>query len=150
MADATEDSQAEDLRVSYFLDTSVCIALLRNRPPAARAHANDAIARKQVLRVSSVVLHELWYGVHKSTHLQQNMAGLKEFLAGSIETVDFDAEDARVAGELRAELEMKGSMIGAYDTLIAAQCLRHNFILVTANVSDFRRVKGIRWENWAK
>jgi tRNA(fMet)-specific endonuclease VapC len=136
--------------MSYFLDTSACIALLRNRPPVVRARANSVLDANHGLLVSSIVLHELWYGVYKSSSVQKNMQVLQDFLTGNVEAVDFDADDARAAGELRAELEMKGAMIGAYDTLIAAQCLRYNFILVTADVSDFRRVKDLRWENWAK
>ena len=64
--------------------------------------------------------------------------------------VDFDGEDARVAGEQRAALETAGRPLGPYDLLIAGQALRREWILVTANVSEFSRVKGLKWEDWAK
>ncbi len=57
---------------------------------------------------------------------------------------------ARAAGTLRAQLEAEGRPIGAYDVLIAGQALRRKLTLVTANVSEFRRVKGLVWQNWAK
>jgi tRNA(fMet)-specific endonuclease VapC len=135
--------------MSYLLDTSACIAMLRDRPPLVRARALEAARRHQNLLVSSIVLHELWYGVYKSSDIPRNASKLLRFLAGNLETVDFDYEDARIAGEIRAVLKAQGKLIGAFDPLIAAQCLRHDLTLVTADVSDFRRISDLRWENWA-
>ena len=67
-----------------------------------------------------------------------------------METCRFDETDARRAGEIRAALEPKDETIGAYDTLMTAQCLSRSFTLVTGNVSEFRRVKGLRLETWMK
>ena len=64
--------------------------------------------------------------------------------------IDFDGTDAKVAGEIRAELERAGRPIGAYDVLLAAQAMRHQLTLITANVSEFSRVKGLLWEDWSK
>ena len=64
--------------------------------------------------------------------------------------IDFDGADAKVAGEIRAELERAGRPIGAYDVLLAAQAMRHQLTLITANVSEFSRVKGLLWEDWSK
>jgi tRNA(fMet)-specific endonuclease VapC len=136
--------------MSYFLDTSACIAILRNKPKQVRDRANAALGARNQLRISSIVLHELWYGAYKSRQLEESAARLQDFIAGYVEVVEFSEEDARLAGQLRAGLEGEGRMIGAYDTLIAAQCLRYNFVLVTSDVADFRRVQDLRWENWAK
>jgi tRNA(fMet)-specific endonuclease VapC len=135
--------------MSYLLDTSTCIAMLRNRPPAVRARALAAETRHETLLISSIVVHELWYGVYKSSNIARNETALRGFLAGNLETVAFDMADAKIAGEIRAVLETRGRMIGAYDPLIAAQCLRHNFILVSTDVRHFERVKDLRCENWA-
>jgi tRNA(fMet)-specific endonuclease VapC len=62
----------------------------------------------------------------------------------------FEDEDARAAGEIRAILEAVGKPIGAYDLLIAGQALRRNFTLVTADVAEFKRVKGLAWQDWSK
>ena len=56
---------------------------------------------------------------------------------------------AVVAGDLRATLEAAGTPIGPYDLLIAAQALRADATLVTANVKEFGRVAGLRWQDWA-
>jgi tRNA(fMet)-specific endonuclease VapC len=75
------------------------------------------------------------------------MERLRHFLAGPIDVAPFGEEDAAVAGELRAALEAKGTPIGPYDLLIAAQSLRSGATLVTANTSEFARVKGLALEN---
>ncbi len=124
--------------------------MLRDRPAVVRTRAMAATSRHQNLLVSSIVLHELWYGVYKSSDIPRNASKLLRFLAGNLETVDFDSEDARIAGEIRAVLKVQGRQIGAFDPLIAAQCLRHNFTLVTADMSDFSRISDLRWENWAE
>jgi len=74
---------------------------------------------------------------------------LRVFLSGTIGVVSFDEEDAIHAGDLRAALEAAGTPIGPYDLLIAAQALRIGATLVTANVSEFARVKGLLWQDWA-
>ena len=58
-------------------------------------------------------------------------------------------EDAVVAGDLRATLEAAGTPIGPYDLLIAAQALRNDATLVTANAAEFARVPSVRWQDWA-
>ena len=70
------------------------------------------------------------------------------FLSGNIDVAPFDAQDAAVAGDLRAALEAAGTPIGPYDVLIAAQALRSGATLVTANVSEFARVHGLVWQDW--
>jgi tRNA(fMet)-specific endonuclease VapC len=62
----------------------------------------------------------------------------------------FEDADARVAGSVRAVLEGTGKPIGAYDVLMAGQALRHQLTLVTANVAEFSRVKGLSWQDWGK
>ena len=64
------------------------------------------------------------------------------------EVLDFDHEDARTAGELRAALAKSGTPIGPYDTLIAGQAKARELILITRNVREFERVGGLRVECW--
>lgn len=97
--------------------------------------------------IFSVVLYELKYGAAGSGAPDKNMERLRRFLAGPM---PFGYEDAVVAGELRAALEAKGTPIGPYDLLIAAQSLRSGATLVTANTSEFTRVKGLALENWTR
>jgi tRNA(fMet)-specific endonuclease VapC len=136
--------------MSFLLDTNACIALINGRPDVVRSRLEQALDGASRVWISSVVAFELWYGVAKSSRPEANARRLAAFFTGPITLLSFDDEDARAAGTLRAQLEAEGRPIGAYDLLIAGQALRRGLTLVTANVSEFQRVKGLVWQNWAK
>ncbi len=136
--------------IEYCLDTNACIDLINGVSMPVRSRFKEAIAGGSVICVSTVVLHELWYGVAKSTRRESNTARLQAFLSGPFEILDWDDADARAAGEVRSQLESEGKMIGAYDSLIAAQAVRRGITLVTANSKEFKRVDGLMWEDWAR
>ena len=100
--------------------------------------------------VSSVSAFELWYGVAKSIRRLANAQRLTRFFANQMTHLPFDEEDARAAGEIRAELESVGTPMGQYDLLIAGQTLRHKMTLITANAREFGRIKSLSWEDWSK
>jgi len=135
--------------LNYFLDTNAVIALLKNEPADVRRRLRRVVSRGAAVAISSVVLYELWYGVARSARRCENAERLRVFLSGSVDVVAFDEEDAMAAGELRATLEAAGTPIGPYDLLIAAQALRTGATLVTANVSEFARVRGLAWQDWS-
>ena len=134
--------------MTYLLDTNACIAVINGRPAEVRDRLTKVFARGETIAVSTITLYELWYGVAKSARVEANTERLTVFV-GPLEALAFDAEDARFAGMVRAALERAGKPIGAYDSMIAGQTLRHVAMLVTANVHEFERVPGLRWENWA-
>lgn len=135
--------------MNFLLDTNACIALINGRPSSVRARFEEVSSAGHRISTSSVVTFELWYGVAKSARAEANADRLGVFLAGPIELVDFDDDDAREAGQVRASLEAAGTPIGAYDVLIAGQARRRGSTLVTANADEFRRVAGLGWEDWA-
>ena len=134
----------------YLLDTNAVIALLKDEPVGVRRRLHRAAARNASIAISSIVLYELWYGVARSQRQRENTERLRTFLSGNINVVPFDETDAAGAGELRAKLEAAGAPIGPYDLLIAAQALRLGATLVTANVSEFTRVRGLAWQDWSR
>jgi len=134
--------------VNYVLDTNAVVALLRNKPASVRDRYRVAEAAGDYLALSSVVLFELWYGVAKSSQVPENTERLRILLSGDLDLLDFDDEDARAAGQVRADLEKAGTPIGAYDVLIAGQALRRGLTVVTANTSEFSRVTGLSWQDW--
>lgn len=134
--------------MSYLLDTNACIAIINGRPPEVRQRLDEVLEAGERVVVSSIAIFELWYGVAKSARVDANTERLALFL-GQLDPVSFDHADAHAAGIVRARLEQSGTPIGAYDTLIAGQALRHRMILVTANLAEFNRVPGLRRENWA-
>jgi tRNA(fMet)-specific endonuclease VapC len=135
--------------VNYLLDTNACIALINGSPAGVRPRLERALKDGASVAVSAVVAFELWHGAAKSARRQANRQRLETFLAGPLELLPFDDEDARLAGEVRAALESAGTPIAAYDLLIAGQALRHDATLVTAKASEFDRVADLRWEDWA-
>jgi tRNA(fMet)-specific endonuclease VapC len=134
--------------VNYLLDTNVCIALINGSSPLIRRRYTQATTRQILPQVSSIVAHELWYGVAKSERVAQNANRLIAFLSNAVDVLDYSEQDAQAAGEIRAELERQGQRIGEYDTLIAGQAFARNLILVTANTREFERVKGLIVEDW--
>ena len=134
--------------MNYLLDTNICIALINGTSGRVRRRYFQAAGSGSIPAASSIVAHELWYGVAKSGRVAQNANRLATFLASAVRVLDFAAEDAKAAGEIRAELERKGTRIGEYDTLIAGQAFARNLVLVTANSREFARVKGLVVEDW--
>lgn len=134
--------------MSYLLDTNVCIALINGSSSNVRARFMQAVRSGTMLATSSIVAHELWYGVAKSQLVARNASALTAFLSRDIILLDYSERDAQAAGEIRAELESQGQRIGEYDTLIAGQAFARNLILVTANTREFGRVKGLIVEDW--
>jgi tRNA(fMet)-specific endonuclease VapC len=80
--------------------------------------------------------------------VQENTERLRVLLSGDLDLLDFDDEDARTAGQLRATLERAGTPIGAYDLMIAGQALRRGLTVVTASTSEFSRVATLSWQDW--
>ena len=129
------------------MDTNICIYIIRRKPE----HIIQRLQRLQVsdVGISSITLSELEYGVAKSLKPQQNKLALTEFLA-PIEILPYDDMAAQYYGELRAYLERQGTPIGSLDTLIAAHAVSLKCVLVTNNIAEFRRVPGLKFENWSK
>lgn len=132
--------------MKYLLDTNICIYVINQHPEAVlhrfRQHDIGDIG------VSSVTVSELAYGIEK-TRSKKNERALKQFLL-PLEVVEFTADDALVAGHVRAVLEAKGKPIGPYDVLIAAHAKARGATLITNNEREFTRVPGLRVENWAR
>jgi tRNA(fMet)-specific endonuclease VapC len=133
-----------------LLDTTTCIALLRDNSEPVAKRFTQTIARDNSVYLSSLVLFELWYGAYRSSRPDENASTLLKFLRGPIEVLPFADDDARSAGEIRAELARTGKTIGSYDTLIAGQCINRSLTVVTSNLSEFQRVKGLHCEDWAR
>jgi tRNA(fMet)-specific endonuclease VapC len=136
--------------MAYLLDSNVCIAIInKNAPPRFTVALNRALQSDEELFVSAIAVHELWYGVAKSQKQKANSHNLTEFLRDT-KVLSFDANDARQAGKLRAELASRGTPIGPYDVLIAGQALARGLTLVTANTREFARVDGLSLANWTE
>ncbi len=135
--------------IEYTLDTNACIALINGTSLSVRRRFKEALAAGSVVCVSTVAVHELWYGVSKSERRDYNTERVNAFLSGPIHLLPFDEADARAVGEVRALLEQERRPIGSFDSLLAGQAARRGMTLVTANVREFERVDGLMWEDWS-
>ena len=131
--------------IRYLLDTNAVIALVGRRSPVLLARVE--VSEPGSLAISAIVAHELWYGAYRSQKVAFNLETLR-LLFTDLLILDLDPEDARAAGEIRAELARQGTPIGPYDVLIAGQAKARGLTLVTSNSGEFRRVDGLVLEDW--
>ena len=132
-----------------MLDTDTCIFLMRGDSPLLAAKVQSVPLQQQVM--SAVTLAELRYGVQASaaSTRKQNQAVL-DSLALHLAVLDWPQEAAQHDAEMRADLKKRGAQLGAADLMIAAHARAVGAIIVTNNVKDFGRVKGLQVENWAR
>jgi len=131
--------------MKFMLDTNICIYLIKQKNPKILGH----LKRHSVgdIGISSITFAELQYGVAKSQHIQKNRQALSEFIL-PLEIALFDEMAAETYGGVRASLENTGSPIGSMDTLIGSHAMSLGITLVTNNIREFRRIKGLRVADW--
>ena len=130
-----------------MLDTNICIELLRKKSSHVLKHIEKCNIGD--ICISSITLAELQHGVAKSSNFPKSVEILSCFLA-DIEVLSFDNNAAVWYGQHRAYLESQGTPIGPMDTLIAAHAASLDVTLVTNNMREFKRVKGLKLENWVR
>jgi tRNA(fMet)-specific endonuclease VapC len=131
--------------LTHLLDTNICVAIIRQRAPGTLARLQRQ--RPGSVGVSIITVAELEHGAARSLHPQRNREALEQFFL-PLEIRDFDAAAALHYGDIRSRLEKNGKIIGPLDTLIAAHARSLNTTLVTNNLREFRRVPGLKIEDW--
>jgi tRNA(fMet)-specific endonuclease VapC len=130
----------------YLLDTNICIYIRQKRP-------EEVLRRFRKLRPGEAVLSvitygELLYGAAKSAQRVSALERLRELIQW-LPALSLPETAAEAYGTIRAELESKGEMIGNNDLWIAAHAVAAGLTLVTNNEREFRRVRGLKTQNWA-
>lgn len=128
----------------YMLDTNICIYTMKNKPAEVRAAFSQHSGQ---MCISSVVAMELFYGAEKSVRQKEALTGVESFIA-RLTVLNFTAEAAAHAAQIRAELQKQGKAIGSYDIMIAGHARSEGLVLVGNNLKEFERVDGLRLENW--
>lgn len=118
------------------------------RAPASSLVMRLARVQPEDQFTSSVTLGELLYGAHRSSRTEALLRRIEETLVAELPVLPFDAAAARRYGELRAELERRGTPIGDADTRVAAIALSRGLAVVTGNERHFRQVPDLAVENW--
>jgi tRNA(fMet)-specific endonuclease VapC len=130
------------------LDTNIVIGIVNGRNSSLRHRLGEQMRAGMPVALPAIALFEMRYGFAKSDRRDHNEHLLERFLGLGIAVLPFVAEDAAHAGDIRADLESKGTPIGHYDYLLAAQARRRGATLVTANVREFARVPGLLVADW--
>ncbi len=133
--------------MDYILDTNICIYIIKKKP--AQVFEKFKKLPLGSVGISSITLAELEFGVKKSSQPEKNQLALNQFLI-PLDIVEFDTNAAVEYGTIRKDLERIGTPIGPLDTLIAAHAKSLELILVTNNVKEFKRVAGLKIENWTE
>ena len=129
----------------YVLDTCICIDLMRGKLPIAYDLMRQCDPSQ--FAIPAVVMAELEFGIQKSSTPEKTRRKTERFLA-PFRIVPFDDVCARAYGAIRNQLRLDGSPIGPNDMLIAATAIALQATLVSGNVHEFNRIKGLRLENW--
>jgi tRNA(fMet)-specific endonuclease VapC len=134
------------MEARFLLDTNICIYIRWKKP-------EEVLRRFRTLKegeagVSVITFGELVHGAEKSAQRAAALEVLRE-LARVLPVMGLPETAAEAYGTMRAELERKGQMIGNNDLWIAAHAKAAQLTLVTNNEREFRRVRGLKIENWA-
>ena len=127
-----------------MLDTNIVSDLIRN--PQGRAAKRIAKMGENNICTSIIVAAELRYGCAKSG--SKRLLKAVEDLLGEINVLPFDVPADAEYGGIRSELEGAGKPVGGNDLLIAAHARAIGATIVTANTNEFRRIRGLKAENW--
>lgn len=130
--------------LKYMLDTNICIFTIKSKPDVVRQAFK---AHQGQMCISTVTAMELIYGAEKSAAVERNLRVIDSFM-NQLEVLNYDPAAAAHSGQLRAELARAGMPIGPYDQMIAGHARSQGLILVTNNLSEFKRVPGLRVEDW--
>jgi predicted nucleic acid-binding protein len=132
----------------YLLDTDILSNLLKPAP-STRLIVRLASVPPEQQFTSSITLGELVYGAYRHrTRTGVLLEQIDRTLLPNLTILPFNDDAARHYGELRAELERRGTPLDDADLRIAAIALSRNLIVVTGNVRHFQRVPGLAVENW--
>ena len=137
-------AEASGEALMYLLDTNTCVYVIRRRPEAAFRRLNEAAPQEVALSV--ITAFELEVGALRAFGRRYSEAVRRFLREFSILPLEDSAREAY--GRLRTGLERRGEAIGAHDMLIAAHALALDATLVTNNEKEFKRIKGLKVENW--
>ena len=133
--------------MKYLIDTNILIFLCNSKSKLLENKFKTH--NPEEFSVSSITVGELIYGVNKSRHRDRNLQAILKILS-PFKIIDFDSSDGWEYGEIRAELEKKGAIIGGNDIMISAQARRRGLIVITNNTKEYRRVLRLQVEDWTK
>jgi tRNA(fMet)-specific endonuclease VapC len=134
------------MEVRFLLDTDIFIFIRQKRPENVFQRFRSVQPGEAA--ISIITYGELFYGAAKSVRRAEVFARLSA-ITDLLAILSLPKSAGESYGEIRADLESKGEMIGNNDLWIAAHALAAGLTLVTNNEKEFRRVRGLKVQNWA-
>jgi tRNA(fMet)-specific endonuclease VapC len=128
-----------------MLDTNICIYTMKKHPQSVFERLRNL--SPDLVGISAITEAELRYGMSHSSMPEHNQEVLDEFL-GPFQIISFDSAAAFHYGDIRSQLRKSGTPIGNMDLLIAAHARSLSVTLVTNNIKEFEKVRGLKLENW--
>jgi tRNA(fMet)-specific endonuclease VapC len=128
----------------YVVDTNTLIYFFKGLGNVA---SNLLKTSPKNVGIPAVVLHELHLGIIKSHSPKKRTSQLND-LVSIVNVLPFGELEAVLSAQIRYQLEKKGNPIGPYDTLIAGTALAHKAALITHNIKEFNRIKGLKVVDW--
>ncbi|WP_442801498.1 type II toxin-antitoxin system tRNA(fMet)-specific endonuclease VapC [Serratia rubidaea] len=130
--------------ITHMLDTNIAIYVIKRRPREVLAVFNQHAGK---MAISAVTYGELVHGVEKSARQVENLRVVEDFVS-RLDVLPYTDKAAAHYGNIRADLERKGTPIGVNDLHIAGHARSEGLVLVSNNLREFARIDGLRLENW--
>ena len=130
--------------LKYMLDTNIVIYVIKRRPIEALEVFNRHTGQ---MCISSITLAELLQGAEKSAKPEHNLRQVEDFVS-RLDVLEYGRKAAAQYGDIRSNLERKGTPIGVNDLHIAGHARGEGLTLVTNNLREFERIEALRLENW--
>jgi tRNA(fMet)-specific endonuclease VapC len=130
----------------YLIDSDILIYSLKAHPVVRQRFEEYAMIPKAI---SVISYGELFFGAKKSIHKERNLAVVRR-ITELFPMINVTKSIMETYADLKTLLQKNGNLIPDFDLIIAATALSHNYILVTNNEKHFKRISGLRIENWSK
>jgi len=131
--------------LTRLLDTNTCIYFLNEKSDSIIRHFKQMSPAD--IKLPSITVAELYYGAEKSKAKVKNRQRVEQFVS-PFEIIPFDEKACHTYGKIRCNVEASGKLIGPMDLLIASIGLARGYVVVTNNTKEFKRIRGLKVENW--
>lgn len=133
---------------TYMLDTCICSFIMREQPLSVLKRLAEEVAKNNRIVISAITYAEMRYGQIGKKASPKHKTLIDEFVKRLDEVLPWDqaAVDATIA--VKTNLTKAGLVIGDNDTAIAGHAIASGCLLITNNVSEFKRVAGLTYEDW--
>lgn len=134
--------------MKYILDTDTLSYLIQQDPDVIDKFTQLSQVQPAENIFLTIITHaEMRYGFEWARHKKKKVKDPENFL-GAFPVLHFTSDTLPFYARLKADLRVKGALIGELDMLIASIALEHGAVFITSNLRDFMRIKGLKLESW--